>query len=169
MAAASGVAVLVAGTLPLWYLAAGFARYLFGAGLLVERLCGRPPKDLAPSPFRRRLAGFQMGLLAVCLVPGIEPHWALPSAVALGGPFLVGFVHDYLLASGRLDPASEGSRSFVSRLGRLRAAARRIAAVLAGALGALRIAGFPTGSLALAAFFFAWLTLRPRSAVLPPR
>ncbi len=159
IAAASGIGVFVAGTLPRWYLAAGLARYLFGAGLFIERHLGRRPQKLSPSPFRRRLAGFQMGLLVVCLAPGIELRWALPSSVALGAPFLAGFVHDYLLASGRL---GQGLRQFAFRLDRLRAPASRIAAFLAAALGALKLAGLPTGSLALAAFFFAWLMRPPR-------
>lgn len=169
MAAAGGIAIFGVGTLPLWYLAAGFARYLFAAGLFVERRLGRPTKDLPPSRFRRRLAGFQMGLLAVCLAPGIEARWALPSAVALGAPFLLGFVRDYLTASARLDPAGQGMRRFDARLGRLRPAASRAAGLLAAALGALGLAGMPGGSFALAAFFFAWLIRPPRSTARPQR
>ena len=162
MAAASGIAVLGSGVLPLWYLAAGLGRYLFGAALFFEARWGRRLRDLPPSPFRRRLAGFQMGLLAVCLAPGIEPEWALPSTVALGVPFLLGFGRDYLIASGRLDPASAGSRRFVSLLAKLRSPASGTAALLALALGAAKLAGFFTGSWFLAAFFFAWLLRSPR-------
>ena len=162
MAAASGIAVLGSGVLPLWYLAAGLGRYLFGAALFFEARWGRRLRDLPPSPFRRRLAGFQMGLLAVCLAPGIEPAWALPSTVALGVPFLLGFGRDYLIASGRLDPASVGSRRFVSLLAKLRSPASGTAALLALALGAAKLAGFSTGSWFLAAFFFAWLLRSPR-------
>ena len=165
MAAASGIVVLLAGVLPLWYLLAGFGRYLFGAALFVERRLGRQLADLPPSPFRRRLAGFQMGLLAVCLVPGIEPEWALPSTLALGVPFLAGFLRDYLLASGRLDPRGAGSRRVVARLQGLRPSVSRLAALLAAALGILKLAGFPTGSWGLAAFFFGWLIFAGRRAV----
>ena len=175
VAAASGLAVLAFGTLPVWYLAVGFGRYLFGAGLAVERglsRCmdrrrGRRPDHgrgrrfaaLEPGPFRRRLAGFQMGLLAVCLVPGIEARWALPSAFALGAPCLAGFVRDYLVATGRLDPRGRRWRRLESRLGRLRSPVSRAAALSAAALGAAKLAGAPTGAYALAAFFFAWLLI----------
>ncbi len=157
IAAASTTAVLVLGVLPAWCLVAGFARYLLGIGLLFERRLGRPPGPLPPSPFRRRLAGFQMGLLAVCLAPGIRPEWAAPSAVALGGPFLLGFLRDYLAVTGRLDPAGRASRALLSFLKRARRPAALTAAVAAALLGALRLTGAPTGAWALAAFFFAWL------------
>ena len=162
LAAASGIAVFATGTLPAWYLLAGFGRYLFGAALFVEGRLGRRLRELPPSPFRRRLAGFQMGLVAVCLAPFIEPEWAPPTTTALGVPFLIGFVRDYLIASGRLDPDSRRSRRLSSRFRRFRPPAGRLAALLAAVLGALKLAGLATGSWALAAFFFAWLILPGR-------
>lgn len=166
LAAASGIAVLAAGTLPAWYLLAGFGRYLFGAALFVEGRLGRRLAELPPSPFRRRLAGFQMGLVAVCLAPFIEPEWAPPSTLALGLPFLIGFARDYLIRSGRLDPESAGSRRMTDLLGRLRRPVSRTAAAAALALGLLKLAGLSVGSWGLAAFFFGWL-VRPgrRSAM----
>ena len=160
LAAAGGIAVFAAGTLPAWYLLAGFGRYLFGAALFVEARLGRRLRDLPPSPFRRRLAGFQMGLVAVCLAPFIEPEWAPPATMALGTPFLLGFGRDYLIRSGRLDPESAGSRRLTGRLGRLRRPASRLAVAAAIALGALKAAGMAVGSWGLAAFFFGWL-VRP--------
>lgn len=162
LAAASGIAVLASGTLPAWYLLAGFGRYLFGAALFVEERLGRQLGELPASPFRRRLAGFQMGLVAVCLAPFIEPEWTPPATLALGVPFLVGFARDYLIASGRLDPDSRGSRRVGSLLLCLRPAACGVAAVLAALLGAAKLAGLATGSTALAAFFLAWLVLPGR-------
>ncbi len=137
-------------------LLAGCARYLFALALRVE---GRPQRPLDPSPFRRRLAGFQMGLLAVCLVPGITLRWSVPAAFALGVPFLVGFARDYLVSSGRLDPAG------VPWLGRLRKPAALTAVGAAVPLAALGL-----GPLALGAFLFAWLltpAVRRRSRSLP--
>ena len=162
LAAASGIAVLVSGTLPAWYLVAGLGRYLFGAALFVEERLGRRLRALPPSPFRRRLAGFQMGLVAVCLAPFIEPQWAPPATAALGAPFLLGFARDYLISTGRIDPESTGARRRVLRLQTLRGPVSRSAAVLAAALGILRLAGFSTGSWGLAAFFFGWLVRRGR-------
>ena len=162
MAAGTGIAVLWSGVLPPWYLLAGFGRYLFGAALFLETRLGRRLRELPPSPFRRRLAGFQMGLVTVCLAPFVEPEWAPPATLALGVPFLLGFGRDYLIASGRLDPDSAASRRFLSRLARLRSPASGAAAVLAAALGVAKLAGLPTGSWFLAAFFFAWLMRSPR-------
>ena len=108
IAAAAAAAVLVVGTLPAWYLAAGLARYLYGAGLFFARRLGRPRAPLPESSFRRRLAGFQMGLLAVCLGPWVQPEWAAPPTLALGGAFLAGFSVDFLFAVGAVDP--QGSR-----------------------------------------------------------
>ena len=160
LAAASGIAVLASGTLPAWYLLAGFGRYLFGAALFVEKRLGRRLVELPPSPFRRRLAGFQMGLVAVCLAPFIEPEWAPPSTLALGLPFLVGFARDYLIRTGRLDPEGAGSRRLTRLFGRLRRPVSLIAAAAAVALGLLKLVGLAVGSWGLAAFFFGWL-VRP--------
>lgn len=166
LAAASGIAVLASGTLPAWYLLAGFGRYLFGAALFVEERLGRRLRALPPSPFRRRLAGFQMGLVAVCLAPFIEPEWAPPATAALGAPFLLGFARDYLIRTGRLDPDSAGPRRLTGLLGRLRRPVSRVAAVAALILGVLKLAGFSTGSWGLAAFFFGWLVRPGRRAAM---
>ena len=169
LAAASGIAVFASGTLPAWYLLAGFGRYLFGAALFVERRLGRRLVELPASPFRRRLAGFQMGLVAVCLAPFIQPEWAPPATLALGLPFLVGFARDYLIGTGRLDPESARSRRLTRVFGRLRRPVSRVAALAAVALGVLKLAGLAVGSWGLAAFFFGWL-VRPgkRPAPGPP-
>lgn len=164
LAAASAIAVLASGTLPAWYLLAGFGRYLFGAALFVEERLGRRLRELPPSPFRRRLAGFQMGLVAVCLAPFIQPEWALPSTVALGAPFLAGFGRDYLVRTGRVDPESAGWRRLAGRLARLRSPGSRTALALAAVLTVLKSAGYATGSWGLAAFFFGWLILPPGRA-----
>ena len=162
LALASGIAVLVAGTLPLWYLGAGFARYLFGAALFAERRLGRPLRDLHPSPFRRRLAGFQMGLLAVCLAPSIEAEWATPSALALGVPFLIGFARDYLVRSGRMDPEGAKFHRLSRRFDNLRRPMSHAALAAAIVLGILKTAGLAIGSWGLAAFFLGWLLLPAR-------
>lgn len=170
LAAASGIAVFASGTLPAWYLLAGFGRYLFGAALFVEERFGRRLRELPPSRVRRRLAGFQMGLVAVCLAPFIEPEWAPPATMALGAPFLLGFGRDYLIRTGRIDPESTGVRRRVARIEKLRRPVSHSAAVLAAALGILKLAGLSTGSWALAAFFFGWLVLpgRRNSSRIPP-
>lgn len=147
LAAASLTAVLATGALPAWYLLAGFARYLCALGLSVEERRGRTRRDLDPSPFRRRLAGFQMALAAASLAPvppfGLPDRWAHPAALALGAPFLLGFARDYLVLSGRLDPEGARWRALAGFLARRRRFAFGTGAAAAAALGALALFGLP--------------------------
>jgi len=53
---------------------------------------------------RRRLAGFQMGILAVFLWPIARPPSTLLAELIIGVPLLIGFIRDWLLVSGALDP-----------------------------------------------------------------
>jgi CDP-diacylglycerol--glycerol-3-phosphate 3-phosphatidyltransferase len=107
------------GQLPLWYLLLGLARYLFVFGLWLRRRLGRPIHDLPPSAHRRVFAGFQMGFLSVVLWP-ILPR---PMAVIAGALFAaatgLGFLRDWLLVSGQLDPAGAGYRRAQTALYRL--------------------------------------------------
>lgn len=172
LAAASLTAVLATGALPAWYLLAGFARYLCALGLFVEERSGRRRRALDPSPFRRRLAGFQMALVAASLAPvlpvGFPEHWAHPAALALGAPFLLGFARDTLVLSGRLDP--EGARwralaGFLARRRRLACGAGAAAAVALSALALLGPDASRFGPPALAAALFTALVTparRPR-------
>ncbi len=141
--AAAATAAAMLGALPAWGLLLGFARYLYALGLWLEG--ARRPLD--PNPFRRRLAGFQMGLLAVCLVPGITPRWSLPAALALGVPFLLSFARDYLVVSGRLAP---GAGARLARFRRPAAAAALLAALVLSAFD---------GPAALGAFLLGWLLI----------
>ena len=107
------------GQLPVWYLALGLARYLFVFGLWQRRRLGRPIHDLPPSAHRRVFAGAQMGYLSVVLWP-ILPR---PMAVIAGSLFAaatgLGFLRDWLVASGALDPVSSGYRHTQTALYRL--------------------------------------------------
>lgn len=176
LAAASLTAILAAGALPAWYLLAGFARYLCAAGLFLEERGGRRRLELDPSPFRRRLAGFQMALVAASLAPGLPgdfpDRWAHPAALALGAPFLLGFARDYLVLSGRLDPEGARWRALAGFLARRRRFASRAGAAAAAALSALTLLGpagaglFPAGAglgpAALAAIALSALLAPPR-------
>ena len=173
LAAASLTAILAAGALPAWYLLAGFARYLCAAGLFLEERGGRRRLELDPSPFRRRLAGFQMALVAASLVPGLPDgfpdgfpdRWAHPAALALGAPFLLGFARDYLVLSGRLDPQGARWRALAGFLARRRRFASRAGAAAAVALSALTFLGpgaTGLGPAALAAIALSALLAPPR-------
>ena len=160
--------MLFSGTLPVWYLLAGFGRYLFGAALSVERRLGRSLRDLPESPFRRRLAGFQMGLVAVCLAPFIEPEWAPPATLALGGPFLAGFARDYLLRTGRIDPESAGSRSLIARLQKLRRPVSGTAAMVAAVLGNPETGRVPDRVMGARGLFLRLADPSPKTSRVPP-
>lgn len=157
--AAGGLYAASTGALPRWYLAAGFARYLAGAALAAESRSGRRRGSLDPSAFRRRLAGFQMGLVAASLAPAATPEWLGPAAIALGVPFLAGFARDYLVMSGRLDPEGSAWRATARALARARRPLSALAAVSAAAGGVLSLTGLAQlGPVAAAAGLFAALT-----------
>ena len=82
----------------------GIAKYLFAWGIVRRRHRGRPVCDLPPSFMRRRLAGFQMGILAVILWPIASPIGSNLAESIIGIPLAVGFIRDWLIVSDRLNP-----------------------------------------------------------------
>jgi len=96
-------AVAVAwGLLPRIYLSLAAARYVYRAGLWLDRRRGRQIRALPPSRFRRPLATWQMGFLTVALLPAVPrglTHAVAPLALA---PSLLVFARDYLAVTGRL-------------------------------------------------------------------
>lgn len=94
------------GQLPAWYLLVGLARYLFVFGLWRRRRQGQPVYDLPPSRNRRMLAGFQMGFVSVVLWPLFSPPETTLAGVIFGSSILASFGRDWLVVSGRLDPAA---------------------------------------------------------------
>ena len=106
-----GVGVLVAaalavqyGQVPAWYLSVAVARYLFLGGMWLRRRMGKPNYELSPSISRRGFAGLQMGFLAVMLWPLFSPPGTHLAAAIFALPFLVGFLRDWLIVSGVLNP-----------------------------------------------------------------
>ena len=87
------------GAAPVLYLAVGFARYGFVAGLAVRRYRGNPVSDLPERESRRSLAAAQMLVLAAVLVPALEPTLSRLLATAGMVPFLLGFARDWLLVT----------------------------------------------------------------------
>lgn len=96
-------AVAVAwGLLPPVYLSLAAARYVYRAGLWLDRRQGRQIRALPPSRLRRPLATWQMGFLTVALVP-VGPSEAIHAVAPLAlAPSLLVFVRDYLAVTGRL-------------------------------------------------------------------
>ncbi|MBN1835176.1 MAG: flippase-like domain-containing protein [Spirochaetales bacterium] len=125
--------------LPLPFLAVGAARYLFVAGMALRRSRGLPLLELPPSYLRRRLAGFQMGVLAVLLWPIAAPPVTTVAEALVAVPLLAGFLRDWLLVSGRLDPQGPGYRRLLRASAR--AAYRWAPLLLRGLLAAAAVLG----------------------------
>jgi len=110
---AVGLAVgpLVAATLglgPAWFAAVGLVRVPHLAHLTVRRRRGRPVADLPPSRLRRPLAGAAMVTTVLLLVPVVGPTVGEWLAVAVGVPFLLRYVVDWLAVLG-VGPAAGGT------------------------------------------------------------
>jgi len=97
------VAPLVAvawGALPVWYLSIAAARYLFKLGCWLRERRGLPVGDLPASVVRRPLAGLQMAVIAVALLPPTPGAVVWPVATAAMVPSLAVFARDYLAVTG---------------------------------------------------------------------
>lgn len=107
------------GQLPWWYLGLGLARYFFVFGLWLRQRLSRPVHEMSASAHRRVFAGLQMGFLSVVLWP-IMPR---PMAVIAGTIFAaatgLGFLRDWLVVSGLLNPTDPGYLRVQHRLYRL--------------------------------------------------
>lgn len=109
---ALGILVIVAlaihlGSLPLWFLPIGLARYAFLFGRWLRRRMGKPLADLPPSVSRRPIAGLTMGFLSAMLWPIMRQPVTTIAGVLFGLPFAAGFCRDWLVVSGVIDPSSE--------------------------------------------------------------
>jgi CDP-diacylglycerol--glycerol-3-phosphate 3-phosphatidyltransferase len=104
------VLVIQWGHLPIPFLYIAVAKYVFAAGTAWRSFRGKVVHPLPPSHMRRRLAGFQMGILTVFLWPIARPPGTLLAQLIIGVPLLLGFVRDWLLVSGALDPEDPGYR-----------------------------------------------------------
>ncbi len=92
------------GQVPVWYLPVGLARYLFIFGLWLRERSGKENLEL-PFSFRRRIfAGVQMGVIVSMLAPLFSPPATTIAATLFMLPFLGGFLYDWFLVVGRIDP-----------------------------------------------------------------
>lgn len=110
---------IVYGQLPLWALSMGLARYLFVAGIAWRRRRGLPVYDLPPSVHRRAVAALFMSFVAVILWPVLYPPVTGFAALWFALPLAASFGRDWLVVSGRADPASPAYQAALSRLHRL--------------------------------------------------
>jgi CDP-diacylglycerol--glycerol-3-phosphate 3-phosphatidyltransferase len=98
------------GQLPWWYLILGLARYLFVFGLWWREMRGLPAHNLPPSVHRRVFAGFQMGFMSAVLWPIVPPAFATIAGTIFAIPTALGFLRDWFLVTGRLDPQADAYR-----------------------------------------------------------
>lgn len=127
------------GQLPVWALGMGMARYLFVAGLAWRRWRGLPVHELPASTYGRMVAALFMTFVAVVLWPVLDPAATRFAAIWFALPLAASFGRDWLIASGRVDPASAAYQATLRRLkrlltGRLPVLLRLVAAACAAAL-----------------------------------
>lgn len=103
------------GQLPWLYLLVGVAYYLFLFGIYYRRRKGKPIQALVENQFRRTIAGFQMGFLAVILYPVYGPPETIMAAYIFMTPFLAVFLFDWLCVSGRIHPGNADFQKFVGK------------------------------------------------------
>lgn len=104
------VALLVAVSLdrmPAFTLLVGLAYYLFLFGIWWRQQRHLPVIALQSRPYARIVAGFQMGLVAMALLPLFNPPFTSIAAALVMTPLLVGFGRDWLVVSCRLHTDSD--------------------------------------------------------------
>jgi CDP-diacylglycerol---glycerol-3-phosphate 3-phosphatidyltransferase len=94
------------GQLPWWYLLLGLARYLFVFGLWWRERRGLSSRELPHSVHRRVFAGFQMGFMSSVLWPIMPPEFATIAGTTFAIPTALGFLRDWFMVTGQLNPQS---------------------------------------------------------------
>ena len=84
------------------FLLVSAAYYIFVWGLYWRRTQQLPVYPLLPSALRRTLAGFQMGFVALILLPCFYAPFTVIVGLAFMLPILLGFMVDWLVVSGRI-------------------------------------------------------------------
>ena len=98
------------------YLLLSVAFYVFQWGLQWRRNRGLAVYVLMPSQLRRAMAGFQMGFVALVLLPLFEARQTLLCSFAFMIPVLLGFAVDWLVVSGRIDTQASATKRVFARL-----------------------------------------------------
>lgn len=104
------------GQLPPWYALVALAYYLFIGGIWLRRRRQLPVYDLPPSAIRRPLAGIQMGFISAILWPVLAPPLTWWAATLVMIPFVAGFLRDWLVVSGWIDPRSERYQNIIRQV-----------------------------------------------------
>jgi CDP-diacylglycerol---glycerol-3-phosphate 3-phosphatidyltransferase len=88
--------------LPPIYLLVGLAYYPFMLGIWLRKKRALPVSPLQPRPYARIIAGFQMGLVGLALLPVFNPAFTHLAALIFMTPLLIGFGWDWLVVSCRM-------------------------------------------------------------------
>ena len=104
------VASLVAvayGRLPVTYLLVGLAYYIFISAVRLRQRRALSVVAWRSRPYARIIAGCQMGLVAVVLLPLFKPEFSFIAGYVFMTPLVIGFIRDWLVVSGRLPTNDE--------------------------------------------------------------
>lgn len=86
--------------LPIYYISVSLAYYLFQFGIWHRKKNNKPVVRLKPHPAKRMIAGFQMGLVSMALLPMFSRPVMTIAATIFMIPLLAGFLRDALVVSG---------------------------------------------------------------------
>lgn len=98
----AGLLTVALGLLPVAYLLVGMAYYLYTFAIWLRRRRGLPVIAWRARPYARIIAGCQMGLVAMVLLPIFDHFFSFLAGYFFMAPLLLGFVRDWLVISGRL-------------------------------------------------------------------
>jgi CDP-diacylglycerol--glycerol-3-phosphate 3-phosphatidyltransferase len=107
------------GLIPPIYVIVCLSRYLFAGGIWLLKRQGKPVYNLTDSDRRRGMAGFQMGLIVGVLMPFVVPPLTGLAAILFMIPFLAGFLRDWLVVSGSIDPRTGSYQALMGSAERL--------------------------------------------------
>lgn len=126
------------GRLPAVYLLVGLAYYPFIFGIWLRQKRRQPLVALQPRPYARIIAGFQMGLVGMALLPILHPTFTVVAAYIFMMPLLVGFLRDWLVVSCRVAIDDNQQTAAERRVGvlwmRLMPLALRLTILVCGAI-----------------------------------
>lgn len=94
---------VVLGRLPVIYLLVGLVYYPFIFGIWLREKRKLPVVTLQSRPFSRIIAGFQMGLVGLALLPVFHRPFLFLAASLFMTPLLIGFWRDWLVVSRRIE------------------------------------------------------------------
>lgn len=90
------------GQVPAWFLVVPLGKPAYLVSLWIYRLAGNELRPLPDSAIRRPIAGLQMTVTALVLVPVVSPAVGTVVAVVAVVPFVVSFGRDWLVVVGLL-------------------------------------------------------------------